>query len=63
MDLHNDNYGLSLSGSALPAADPLDSYNVVWTTPSENAHGSMPLGNGDVGINAWVEANGDLVGL
>ena len=21
----------------------------------------MPLGNGDVGINAWVEANGDLV--
>ncbi|MEI7902660.1 MAG: DUF5703 domain-containing protein, partial [bacterium] len=42
-------------------ADPLDSYNVVWTTPSENAHGSMPLGNGDVGINAWVEANGDLI--
>ena len=42
-------------------AEPLDSYNVVWTTPSENAHGSMPLGNGDVGINAWVEANGDLI--
>ena len=41
--------------------DPLDSYNVVWSTPSENAQGSMPLGNGDVGINAWVEANGDLV--
>jgi hypothetical protein len=41
--------------------DPLDSYNVVWTTPSDNAHGSMPLGNGDVGINAWVEANGDLI--
>ena len=39
----------------------LDSYNVIWTTPSENAHGSMPLGNGDVGINAWVEANGDLI--
>ena len=46
---------------ALPAADPLDSCNVVWGSPSENAHGSMPLGNGDVGINAWVEANGDLV--
>ena len=41
--------------------DPLDSYNVVWDSPSENAHGSMPLGNGDVGINAWVGANGDLV--
>ncbi|MCX6872595.1 MAG: DUF5703 domain-containing protein [Verrucomicrobia bacterium] len=54
-----------ISGHAEPmvglAPDPLDSYNVVWTTPSENAHGSMPLGNGDVGINAWVEANGDLI--
>jgi alpha-L-fucosidase 2 len=42
-------------------AEPLDNYNVVWTTPSENAHGSMPLGNGDIGINAWVEDSGDLV--
>ncbi len=52
------------STSAAPDIDSLsaiDPYNVVWTTPSENAHGSMPLGNGDVGINAWVEANGDLV--
>ncbi len=39
----------------------LDSFNVVWNTPSENAQGSMPLGNGDVGINAWIEANGDLI--
>jgi hypothetical protein len=21
----------------------------------------MPLGNGDIGLNAWVEENGDLV--
>ena len=46
---------------APPAADALDSYHVVWDSPSENAHGSMPLGNGDVGINAWVEPSGDLV--
>ena len=45
----------------IPQADPLDSYNVVWNSPSENAHGSMPLGNGDVGVNAWVEEKGDLV--
>jgi hypothetical protein len=38
----------------------LDSYNVVWDSPSADARGSMPLGNGDVGINAWVETNGDL---
>ena len=39
----------------------LDRYNVLWDSPSRDAHGSMPLGNGDVGINAWVEGNGDLV--
>jgi len=44
-----------------PRFDPLDNYNVIWNSPSENSHGSMPLGNGDVGINAWVEASGDLV--
>jgi alpha-L-fucosidase 2 len=36
-------------------------YNVVWTTPSDDSFGSMPLGNGDVGMNVWVEKNGDLV--
>jgi hypothetical protein len=35
--------------------------NVVWTTPSDDSLGSMPLGNGDVGLNVWVEKNGDLV--
>ncbi len=35
-------------------------YNVVWNTPSVNSLGSMPLGNGDIGMNVWVEGNGDL---
>ena len=35
-------------------------YNVVWTTPSHDATGSMPLGNGQLGINLWVEEDGDL---
>ena len=39
----------------------LERYNVVWTTPSEDARGSMPIGNGNVGANLWVEPNGDLV--
>ena len=43
------------------SSDPLEACNVVWDSPSKDASGSMPLGNGDVGINAWVEANGDLV--
>ncbi|MCA1807961.1 MAG: DUF5703 domain-containing protein [Lentisphaerae bacterium] len=42
-------------------ADPLDTYNVVWDSPSQDHTGSMPVGNGDVGANVWVEPNGDLV--
>lgn len=37
-----------------------DAYNVVWDSPGVNSLGSMPLGNGDIGMNVWVEANGDL---
>jgi len=39
----------------------LEDYNVVWDSPSENALGSMPLGNGDITLNLWVEENGDLL--
>ncbi|MEI7898741.1 MAG: DUF5703 domain-containing protein [bacterium] len=39
----------------------LDDCNVVWASPSTNSFGSMPLGNGDVGANVWVEPNGDLL--
>ena len=46
---------------ALPAPAELNDYNVVWDSPSQDAHGSMPIGNGDIGINAWVESSGDLV--
>jgi hypothetical protein len=39
----------------------LSDYNVVWNSPSKNSMGSMPFGNGDIGINLWVEKNGDLL--
>lgn len=35
--------------------------DVVWNSPSKDASGSMPLGNGNVGINVWVEQDGDLL--
>jgi alpha-L-fucosidase 2 len=38
-----------------------DSYNVVWNTPSVDENGSMPIGNGDIGANVWVEDGGDLL--
>ncbi|MBM3888667.1 MAG: hypothetical protein FJ388_06020, partial [Verrucomicrobia bacterium] len=42
------------------APPELERYNVVWKTPSQNAAGSMPIGNGEVGLNVWVEEDGDL---
>lgn len=36
-------------------------YDVIWDSPSADASGSMPLGNGELGINLWVEAEGDLL--
>ena len=42
------------------AQQTLKTYNVIWDTPSDNHHGSMPLGNGDIGVNAWVEKSGDI---
>lgn len=35
-------------------------YNIIWDSPSEDAFGSMPLGNGSTSLNAWVEPTGDL---
>ena len=54
-----------VAASATPASEApaaLEAANVVWTSPSENAAGSMPLGNGEVVLNAWVEKQtGDLL--
>jgi len=51
----------SARGEAAPEAVSPDRYDVVWTTPSRDSSGSMPLGNGDIGLNLWVEPTGDLV--
>lgn len=46
--------------AAVPMAQTIKEYNVVWTTQSKNASESMPCGGGDIGMNVWVE-NGDLL--
>jgi alpha-L-fucosidase 2 len=38
-------------------------YNVEWNSPSLDFTGSMPTGNGDIGLNVWVEKNGDVLFL
>jgi len=52
--------GLLAPPAESSAADWTTPWNVVWSTPSRDAAGSMPLGNGEVGISLWVEAGGDL---
>ncbi len=36
-------------------------YDVVWDSLGTNENSSMPLGNGDIALNAWTEQNGDIV--
>jgi len=44
---------------SLKAAD-MSRYNVVWNTPSVDASGVMPLGNGDIAAGVCAIENGDL---
>lgn len=40
----------------------LSEYNVTWDSPSTTGSlESMPLGNGDISANVWVEKDGDVV--
>lgn len=39
----------------------VDRHNVVWSSPSKDFNGSMPIGNGDLAANVWVEPTGDLI--
>lgn len=46
----------------MPPVDyAISNYNVVWASPSKDYSGSMPIGNGDLAANVWVEPNGDLI--
>ncbi len=48
--------------AANPApADPLAASDVTWTELGRDSQDSMPLGNGDLGLNVWTEPNGDLL--
>lgn len=52
---------LSGYGMQMTCAMTTDAYDVVWDSPSQDYSGSMPIGNGDIGLNVWVEESGDLV--
>ena len=54
---------LALSISTVVQANPaVDQADVIWTSPSSGAAGSMPIGNGELVANVWVEdKTGDLL--
>ncbi|MBN2092913.1 hypothetical protein JW964_25045, partial [candidate division KSB1 bacterium] len=54
---------IGFSRSILEQNNDLSPYNVVWNSPSKDFTGSMPIGNGDIGLNVWVEKNGDVLFL
>lgn len=45
------------------ADNDVSAYNVTWTSISKDHTGSMPTGNGDIGLNVWVEKSGDVLFL
>ena len=50
---------LLISNSGIAVS--LNDYDVVWDSPGKGSSDSMPLGNGDIGLNVWTEPNGDLL--
>ncbi|MDR2706375.1 MAG: DUF5703 domain-containing protein [Planctomycetaceae bacterium] len=38
----------------------LSLYKIVWDSPSKNVYETMPLGNGEVALNAWIDETGEL---
>ena len=48
-------------GPVAPAPVRSTSCDVSWTTLGHDSADSMPLGNGDIGLNVWTEQNGDVV--
>jgi hypothetical protein len=53
--------GLCAAGAETAKENRVDKYNVVWTSPSKDFNGSMPIGNGELAANVWVEPTGDLI--
>ena len=51
---------LAAIGTLCAAEDDVGRYDVVWTSPSKDSAGSMPIGNGDISLNVWMEESGDI---
>ena len=62
----NSSYETDAKGCGSPTdvrRHDVSRYDVIWASPSRDVSGTMPIGNGDLGLNVWVEADGDLLVL
>jgi alpha-L-fucosidase 2 len=55
--------GAGVAAAKPPAAHDAARYNVTFDSLGRSFRDSMPVGNGDLGLNVWTEPNGDLVFL
>src|SRR5258708_25750547 len=46
--------------SSIDITPSLDACNVSWDVPGPTSSQSMPIGNGDIGLNVWVQPHGGL---
>lgn len=68
LEIHMKKYLILLLFSAFSvmvwAADKaVPQFDITWNELGIDENCSMPLGNGDIAVNAWTEQNGDLVML
>ena len=52
---------LCVASISAQVKQPIDIYNIKWTGYSNDSQGSLPIGNGDIGLNVWTEKNGDIL--
>ena len=51
---------ISTNVLAQTSENSVSRYNVIWNSPSKDATGVMPLGNGDIAAGVYAIENGDL---
>ncbi len=53
---------LLLTTAPIAKLNSISDFDVIWKSASKDAAGSMPIGNGEVVLNVWVEeSTGDLL--
>ncbi len=58
--VNETNFG-SIGNPKQQPSKAIDAYSLTYNDFSEDSQGSLPIGNGDIGLNVWTEKNGDIL--